>query len=313
MKIGICGTGDISHAFMKSATELDLQVISVLQRDIEKARSFANRYSIQAFDDFDMFIKAVDIVYIGLPNHLHYEYAKKSILARKHVLLEKPVTTKYVEFEELIELANKENVYILEVDRVEHLSAYQLIKKECQNANMIQIDFCKRSRRYDDYLSGELPHIFDIKCGGGALYDLGVYALHFVIGLLGMPKVYNYVPMIGKGKTDMAGVLLIQYDSCIVNISLSKISHGDSKVLIHGNEFQIRSESAPSRLESIKIKRNNEIKNYDFNENNFSCFLKKAIEIINEKNEVEYKRLTEKSLKVIKLLDNIYKDIHEIL
>ena len=307
MKIGICGTGDISHLFMKSANELKLEVKAVYHREKIKAQRFAEEYLIQFYFDNlnDFLLSDFDTVYVGLPNQLHYETAKKCILLNKNVLLEKPVTLRLKEFEELIQLAQQHHVFLLEVDRVEHLPAYQIIKEKIQKIDMIQIDYCKRSRRYDDYLNGNLPHIFDRECGGGALYDLGVYALHFVIGILDIPIEYNYTALIGRGNVDMAGILVMKYKNCIVNVSLSKISHGESRVLIHGNEVQIKSNSAPSLLRGINIINKDGTNYYDTKDNNFTCFLKKAVLIINNNDIEEYHRLTQKSIKVIEIIDNI--------
>ena len=47
----------------------------------------------------------VDTIYVGTPNHTHYDYAKQALLAGKHVICEKPFALHLEEFEELIKLA----------------------------------------------------------------------------------------------------------------------------------------------------------------------------------------------------------------
>lgn len=307
MKIGIIGTGDISCEMMKSAEELQLEVVSVLSRKKETAHKFASQFNIKhAFDSIDLFLKSeLDIVYIGLPNSLHYEYAKQCLKNGKHVLLEKPLVLNYEQYEELLAIAHRQHVFILEVDRVNNLPNYHRIKEIIdEKAKIIQIDFSKQSRRYADYCKGELPHIFDAHYGGGALYDLGVYALHFVVGLMGEPTDLDYRCQRGRGGVDMSGILWLEYPHCLVNITLSKISHGESRVVIQGENYKIISDSAPSRLIHLIVDKNNERKEYNDETSNFTHFLRKAIQMI-EKNDVdEYKQQTEKSKSVLKLLEN---------
>ena len=85
-RIGIIGTGDISRAFIKNANILNCNVTSVLSRNIQKAKDFANDYHIQnAYDNFEEFIKEINIVYVATPNHTHYQYAREALLKCKHV------------------------------------------------------------------------------------------------------------------------------------------------------------------------------------------------------------------------------------
>lgn len=306
VKIGIIGTGDISKEMIKSAKTLNLEIVSVLSRRREKAQSFADEFHLkEAYDSLDDFFNSqIDIVYIGIPNSLHYEYAKKCLEKGKHVLLEKPLVLKYEQYEELLALASLNEVMILEVDRVNFLPNFQIIKENIDDSiSLIQIDFCKQSRRYNDYCEGKLPHIFDRKYGGGALYDLGVYGLHFIVGLIGEPNDLTYRCQLGKGGVDMFGVLLLYYPNCIVNITLSKISNGHSCIQIQGEHVQISSDSAPSRLIDLKVKKYGEIKEYHDSINNFTHYLKRVIQMIESKDMDAYSYQTQKSKSVLKLLE----------
>lgn len=309
MKIGIIGTGDISRAFLKSAHELKLDAVSVLSRKKATAEAFAEANGMKnAFDQINDFLATVDLVYVGLPNSLHYETAKTCLLNGKHVLLEKPLVLHYEEYEELLEIAADHEVMILEVDRVSYLPNYRRIKETINDTlRLIQVDFCKQSRRYLDYQNGELPHIFDARYGGGALYDLGVYGLHFIVGLLGEPKQINYICQKGRGGVDMTGILTLVYPTCLASITLSKISHGQSKVLLQGENFNIVSNTAPSRLIDLKISKNNQMNQYNDDIDNFTHYLKHAIEIIQKNDRFEYQRQSEKSKLVLKLLEKARK------
>lgn len=188
MRIGIIGTGDISHSFMKAIQELqDLRVSAVYQRNIEKAHHFAKTYQIDyASDDFEMFSGHVDLVYNALPNALHYEFALKSIKEGKHVIVEKPITINLRQYEELIKQAKEHKVKVFEMNRVlalPHMKQLESYMEKENGKTLVHLDFCKKSRRYEDYKQGLKPNVFTTEFAGGALYDLGVYALHFMVKL----------------------------------------------------------------------------------------------------------------------------------
>ena len=63
--------------------------------------------------DLDKFLndEKIDVVYIGLPNALHYEYAMKALKHGKHVILEKPFTVHYDESKKLIDYAKKHKLF----------------------------------------------------------------------------------------------------------------------------------------------------------------------------------------------------------
>lgn len=310
MNIGIIGTGDISKEMIKSAYELNLNVVSVYSRKLETAQNFANIYHVKnAFHTLDEFLDSpIDIIYIGVPNSLHYAYAKSCLEKGKHVLLEKPLVLKYEQYEELLKIASFNNVMILEVDRVNYLPNYQKIKEYMDDSNkLIQIEYCKQSRRYKDYCKGELPHIFDCKYGGGALYDLGVYGLHFIVGLLGEPENLTYECHLGKGKVDMFGILTLSYPDTLANIILSKITQGRSCLYIQSEHVSISSDSPPSRLHQLTIRKDGKTAYFNDEIDNFIHYLKHAMDIIETNNLLEYQSQTKKSKMVLKLLETARK------
>ena len=100
MKLALLDTGMI-------VTEV-LPVLTTIE-DIElKAETLAKQYGLtQATSDYEAILSNpdVDTIYVGTPNHTHYDYAKQALLAGKHVICEKPFTLHLEEFEELIKLA----------------------------------------------------------------------------------------------------------------------------------------------------------------------------------------------------------------
>ena len=82
LKLGIIGTGAISHHFIEAAhTSGKYQLVAVYSRKIETAEKFASHYhNILLFDKLeDFFNSSFDVVYIASPNSLHYVQAKLAL------------------------------------------------------------------------------------------------------------------------------------------------------------------------------------------------------------------------------------------
>ncbi len=124
-RIGIIGSGRIANRFVPEAKMVNgTQITSVLNPDPLQAESFAKAHDIEYYTDFDDFIKTVDTVYIATPHLTHYDYAKRSLLAGKHVLCEIPFTLKKNEALELYSLAEKQNLVLLEASKTAYCPAF---------------------------------------------------------------------------------------------------------------------------------------------------------------------------------------------
>lgn len=310
MKIGILGTGDISHAFMNALPSYPhVEVTSVYHREVKKAFAFAEQYIIpQAFGNLvELLDSGVDCVYIGLPNSLHYEAAMQCMKAGKHVLIEKPVTSNLAELQRLLQFARQQNVYALEVNRVAFLENYQFIQEtlpKLGSRTLMQLSYYKRSRRYSDYLAGKHPNVFSTDFSGGALYDLGVYGLHFVCGLLGAPDSLEYRCLKLESGVDGMGSATLAYPTCIATIHTSKISGGSATgVHIQGENGTLSSAFPPSVLDTVTFSQPNAEAQFHLQtQDGFSAFLQNALRIILENDTCAYEQLSQQSLLVAELM-----------
>lgn len=158
----------------------------------------------------------VDTVYIASPNSLHYPYAKEALLAGKHVICEKPFTSNVKEFMDLKQIAKEKKLFLFEAIVTIHMPNYLEIKKQLSKLGtirMVQCNFSQYSSRYDKFLAGETPNVFNPKFSGGALSDINIYNLHFVMGLFGKPQHVHYFPNKHENGIDTSGVAILEYDT----------------------------------------------------------------------------------------------------
>ena len=121
LKLGIIGTSWISHEFITAAHQTGhYHLQAVYSRKMKTAQEFCEPYgAISCYTDFIDFLDSeLDVIYIASPNSLHFAQAKLAILAKKHVIIEKPAVPKPSEWKELVKLAKEHQVYLFEAAEI---------------------------------------------------------------------------------------------------------------------------------------------------------------------------------------------------
>jgi scyllo-inositol 2-dehydrogenase (NADP+) len=130
---------------------------------------------------------AVDLVIVNTPSYTHFDYAKKSLLAGKHIVVEKPFTATVFQAEELIALAKKVNKKISVYQNRRYDSDYKTVKKILDEGWLGKIvDAEIHYDRYNPALSPK-QHKEIPGPGVGCLYDLGSHLIDQAIQFFGMP------------------------------------------------------------------------------------------------------------------------------
>lgn len=217
MKLGISGTGQIVRDFLPAMHELGLEKVYILGTERSRANTEAlvNDYRLDGccFDYDELLASDIDTVYIALPNFLHYKFAKQALLADKHVIIEKPATVNHTEFCDLMETARAKGKFMFEAMTIHYTPAYISLREELPKlgaVRMVSMNYSQYSSRYDAFRNGEVLPAFDPKKAGGALMDINVYNIHFVVGLFGKPLDAKYYPNIQRG-IDTSGVMVLDY------------------------------------------------------------------------------------------------------
>ncbi len=184
VRIGIVGTGRIAPRFIAEAKYVSGVEIPCAYNPVRDGRNkISKEKDIKIYrNSYEEFLNTVDAVYIASPHETHYEYSKKAILSHKHVLCEKPMTFTYDEAVELYELAQKEDVILLEGIKAAYCPGFvQLINvaKSGKIGEIRDVEAC--FSRIADVHSREMT---DDKYGGSFL-EYGGYPLLPIFKLLG--------------------------------------------------------------------------------------------------------------------------------
>ena len=178
----ILGCGNIANDFAREMNKMGGKVYSVANRTYEKAVAFAQKYGIEkVYENIeDIFIdKNVDIVYIATPHNKHIEYIIKALQNGKHVLCEKAITLNSDELNKAVALASEKNLILAEAMTIYNMPLYTELEKIIKSGKLgefrlAQVNFGS-FKEYD-----MTNRFFNMDLAGGALLDIGVYALSLV-------------------------------------------------------------------------------------------------------------------------------------
>ena len=220
MKLGILGTGMIVRDFLTITPFLkgiEIKAICNVKMNEAAIKDFADIYNIKnAFCNLDEFLKSeIDTVYVALPNNLHFSFAKEALIADKNVIIEKPFTSNHKEAVILSELARKKQLFLFEAITNQYLPNYIKIKELLPilgNIKIVQCNYSQYSSRYKNFQEGDILPVFDLRFSGGALMDLNIYNIHYVVGIFGKPKNVEYYPNLERG-IDTSGILILDYET----------------------------------------------------------------------------------------------------
>lgn len=118
-RIGIIGSGRIASRFVpESKFVSSASVTAVYDPNKESALSFGKKFGLDIYSEkLEEFLETIDAVYIASPHLTHYDYAKKSLSAGKHVLCEIPFMLSAMQTRELYDYADKRNLVLLEASK----------------------------------------------------------------------------------------------------------------------------------------------------------------------------------------------------
>ncbi|AJG97464.1 oxidoreductase [Clostridium beijerinckii] len=245
----ILGPGTIAADFAKAINEVNGKIYAVGSRNIEKARDFANKYNIEkAYGDYDEMLKDdnIDVVYIATPHCNHYEYIIKSLNNNKNVFCEKAITVNGKQLKEIVELANEKKLIVAEAMTIYHMPLYKKLRKIVDDGKlgkikMIQVNFGSL-KEYD-----VTNRFFSPDLAGGALLDIGTYALSFTRYFLSSQpeEILTTVKKFETGVDEQSGIILKNSDDEMAVISLTMRAKQPKRGIVCGELGYITVENFP--------------------------------------------------------------------
>ncbi|MCO7127173.1 Gfo/Idh/MocA family oxidoreductase [Sporolactobacillus shoreicorticis] len=245
----IIGPGAIAAEFAQTLHASGRKIYGVGSRSLERAQAFANKNHIEkAYGNYDELLNdpAIDIIYLSTPHSNHYSYLLKCLESGKHVLCEKAITVSSRQLDPVIRYAKQKRLIVAEAMTIYHMPLYQKLQEVVESGvigkvKMVNVTF------------GSLkPHdvnnrFFNMNLAGGALLDIGTYALSFVRFFLSSQpdEILTTVKPFETGVDEQSGIILKNSDDQMAVITLTMRAKLPKRGIVTGDKAYLTVDNFP--------------------------------------------------------------------
>jgi predicted dehydrogenase len=216
LRVAVIGAGKLGQHHARIYSKMlksNVSLVAVCDANRQQAEKISSRFGTAAYTDYHDLLDKVDAVSIAVPTSLHYGIGKEIILRGIHCLIEKPLTAKLTDAEELVRLSNEKNV-ILQVGHIERFNpAVMEAQKYVKDPRFIE---AQRLGPYDPRI--EVGVVLDVM-----IHDLDI-ALH-----MANSKIRDIQAQGAKVFTkneDIVKVRISFENGCVADLTASRISQG---------------------------------------------------------------------------------------
>ncbi len=219
------GCGHIANEMAQAFSEIGKSFLGVYGRTPANDEAFAKRYGIskiyksadELFSD-----ESVDVVYIATPHNRHIEYIIQAAKHKKHILCEKAITLNSNELALAVKAAEENGVVLAEAMTVYHMPVYTEAEKYIKSGKLGRLKLIEvnlgSNKDYD-----MKNRFFNPELAGGAMLDIGVYALSFMRRFMSESpnEIRSAVKLAPTGVDEQAVMLLKNSSGEMASVTLS--------------------------------------------------------------------------------------------
>lgn len=244
LKIGVLGVS--SHFFKRCYLALknskEINVYAIASRNGDKSREAAKKWGIPVhYDSYESLLadETIEAVYIPLPNHMHKEWIKKCVDAGKHIICEKPITLDANEANDVMAYAKEHNIKLMEAFMYRFHPKWLRTKEIITAGGIGKVSSIHTIFSYNNSDPNNIRNIK--KYGGGAVYDIGCYAISTARYILGKEplKVIALAENDPDFDTDMLTSAILDFDGPRCLFTVSTQSYDQQEVNIYGTSGKI--------------------------------------------------------------------------
>ena len=232
----VLGTGVIANQMASALHDMDRQLYGVANRTYEKAVTFAEKYGVKkvfptyesVFDDPE-----VDVVYITTPHNTHYPYMKAALEHGKHLFVEKSITLNSRELSEMRALAEEKGLVLAEAMTIWHMPLYKKLWEIVDSGRLGKVQII--TMNFGSFKEYDMNNrFFNMHLAGGAMLDIGVYALSIVRSFMDScpDKIVSQMKPSPTGSDEQATMLLMNKEGQMATVALSMHSKQPKRAMI---------------------------------------------------------------------------------
>ena len=232
----VLGTGVIANQMASALNDMGRQLYGVANRTYEKAVTFAEKYGVKkvlptyesVFDDPE-----VDVVYITTPHNTHYPYMKAALEHGKHLFVEKSITLNSRELSEMRALAEEKGLVLAEAMTIWHMPLYKKLWEIVDSGRLGKVQII--TMNFGSFKEYDMNNrFFNMHLAGGAMLDIGVYALSIVRSFMDScpDKIVSQMKPSPTGSDEQATMLLMNKEGQMATVALSMHSKQPKRAMI---------------------------------------------------------------------------------
>jgi predicted dehydrogenase len=247
VRVGLIGSQFISSIHAESLQRCAAaQMVAVASPTPGHAGAFARRFGIpRHFTDYQemLALPDLDLVVVGVPNHLHCAVAVDAARAGKHVVMEKPLCLNLAEADRMIAAAREAGVKLMYAEELCFAPKYVRVKQLLDSGALGHPTLLKQSEKHD---GPHAPHFWDVeRSGGGVTMDMGCHAIQFFRWLLNGARVTSAYAQMGthvhrdKTRGEDNALLILEFENGVTALaeeSWTKPGGMDDRAEVHGSK-----------------------------------------------------------------------------
>lgn len=306
LRLGVIGCGRIANRFLHESKYVSgVEMVGVYNPNIKSAQAFYEANELEFYtSDIAQFLSKVDAVYIASPHGTHYDYAKKCIESRKHVLCEKPICLLKAQAEELFSLAADNNVVLKEGIKTAYCPGFShlctLVKSGCIGKIVdVEASFTMLKK-------GDLREL-DASKDGGSMTELASYPLLAIFKLLGLDyRSLAFYSRMRNGIDEFTRGMIV-YDKAIASFSVGLKAKTEGEMIITGTKgyAYIPAPWWKTSYFELRYEKSSDTKKYfySFEGEGLRYELLEFIQQVNNPNYIDYKLYKDESIKMCEVIE----------
>jgi len=254
---GVIGPGRIARRFADSFSLLPhAEICAVASRDATRATEFAAHYNIpKVYTDYKLLAQddELDAVYIATPHAYHVDCALLCLKNKKPVLCEKPLTLNRTLAQALINVAREHNTFLMEAMWTRFIPATVKTLELIQAGVIGEVKFIQADFGFAAPFDAT-SRIYDLKLGGGAQLDVGVYPMFLALAVLGKPEnIKAFGKLASTGADENTSALLYYKNGAMANIYSSIVAESPKQADIVGTTGTITIHTPWYKSQAISV------------------------------------------------------------
>lgn len=243
MKIGILGAGHIAEKMAKTINAMsgEYELLAVGASSLEKAQGFADEHNIpKAYGSYIELAqdKDIDLIYVATIHTMHFEHAMLCLENGKNVLVEKPFAVNAKQAEIMFNKAKEKNLLISEAIWTRYMPSGKFLKSIKDSGIIGEV---KSVQATIGYALEHKTRMVSPECAGGALLDVGIYALHLAMMVLGD----NFTLCTGEclkleSGVDGADSITMKWNNAIASLHATMMSQTGNAGYVFGAEGYLK-------------------------------------------------------------------------